>query len=97
MRDHRDFSQPLDYLMVTEDAWRQLHLASPSYTYTNRLRPSGVVSLFGSAGFTLLGVRPLISLRPDNELRARFVEPYASMPDSELFTLVQIFIFRKGK
>jgi SAM-dependent methyltransferase len=96
MRDHRDFDHPLDFLTVTTETWEELHRASPSYTYTNRLRPSQIVSSFNAANFNLVGVRPLISLRPDNELRSRFVEPYASMSGDDLFTLVQIFIFKKA-
>jgi SAM-dependent methyltransferase len=94
-RDHRNFSKPLEYLKLDEKTWQELNSSSPSYIYTNRLRNSQTISLFENYGFTLLGVRLISSIRPDNELRQQFEEPYKSMPDNDLFTLGQIYIFRK--
>ena len=97
MRDHRDFTKPLEFLTINENEWDEINRRSLGYSSTNRLRPKQIISLFNSAGFDLDGVKPLISLRPDSELSSRFVEPFKSMPENELFTLVQIFIFRKAR
>jgi len=94
-RDHRNFSRPLDFLFMTEDEWQRFHQQSPSYVYTNRLRPSQTVSLFDSLGFSLVGVRPQITIPLEKDIKARFVPPYNAMPDSELETLVQVYVFRK--
>jgi SAM-dependent methyltransferase len=94
-RDHRDFTRPFEFLTMTENAWQQFHSASQSYTYTNRLRHSQVVSLFNDAGFRLLGVQPSITGLLDKEVQARLVAPYTDIPVGELETLVQIYVFRK--
>jgi SAM-dependent methyltransferase len=95
LRDHRNFEQPLDFLTLSEDAWQRMHQGSYSYTYTNRLRHAQIVSLFDNYGFKLDGVRATITLPLEEEVKARFVAPYNAMPDHELETLVQIYVFKK--
>jgi ubiquinone/menaquinone biosynthesis C-methylase UbiE len=95
MRDHRDFSKPLEFLKFSEAQWQEINCKAPGYSHTNRMRHNQIISLFNSAGFRLLGVKPLISCRADHEMLSQFAEPYRSMPDHELFTLVEIFIFKK--
>jgi len=94
-RDHRNFNLPLEFLTLTDDSWQQIHQNSFSYTYTNRLRHSQVVSVFDAGGFSLMGVRPLITLPIDQGTIQRLVAPYNTMPISELEILVQVYVFRK--
>jgi SAM-dependent methyltransferase len=95
MRDHRDFTKPLDFLKLSENQWQEINRNSQGYSHTNRLRHSQIIALFNSSGFNLLGVKPLISCRPDYELITQFSEPYKLMSDYDLFTLGEIFIFKK--
>jgi hypothetical protein len=96
MRDHRDFTKPLEFLKHRNDEWQEINQKSEGYSHTNRLRRNQIIALFNSYGFNLQGAKPLISLRPDPNLSSQFIEPYKSMSGYELFTMVEVLIFKKN-
>jgi hypothetical protein len=88
-RDHRDFSRPLEYLLLDEFSFLEIFEAQHGEC-GNRIRPSQLKAVFEAAGFGSVQFDPnmwaepdyLVSLLP--RLRAAESSPYCNLPESEL-------------
>lgn len=58
MRDHTDFSRPLEFLKADENAWRARFAGENAYQYTNRRRLSDFVRMIERSGLKILKVEP---------------------------------------
>ncbi len=70
MRDHTDFSKPLEFLKVDEPAWKARFTGEKAYSYTNRRRLSDMVKAMEAAGFKMLKVAPAERIPMSEEIRA---------------------------
>ncbi len=70
MRDHMDFSKPLEFLKVDEPAWKARFTGEKAYSYTNRRRLSDMVKAMEAAGFKILKVAPGERTPMSEEIRA---------------------------
>ena len=71
LRDHDDFSKPLEFLKTGEVAWRARFTAEAKFTYTNRKRLSDFVKATEQAGLKILKVEPIM-VPVSEEIRSRF-------------------------
>ncbi len=90
LRDHRDFSRPLDFLRYEEEEWRRLN--ADMVCYTNRLRQKDFERAFAAAGTVELA-RVDQSAKVVPEERATFHARFRDREDLE--TLSVFFVVRK--
>ena len=57
MRDHADFSKPLEFLKVDAAAWSARFDGANAHLYTNRQRLPDFIKLFEDSGFKILSVK----------------------------------------
>jgi SAM-dependent methyltransferase len=69
MRDHSDFSRPLEFLKVDEPAWKARFTEANAYLYTNRRRLSDFVRSIEAAGFKLVRVERKERVPMSEEIR----------------------------
>jgi SAM-dependent methyltransferase len=94
LRDHRDFTRPLDFLRFSEEEWKAQ--SSDMFCYTNRLRRADFERLFVAAGNELLEVD--VNVRgpaPTAAERAAFHPRFRELPDAELEALSARFYARR--
>ncbi len=99
LRDHRNFQKPLDFLALSDEQWLQVFKEknNSSYSHTNRLRSSEIVSLFEEQGFKTLKVLPMpfVTCTVKDELYRRMTDHYKKISQDELGILGCKYIFRK--
>jgi SAM-dependent methyltransferase len=69
LRDHRDFSMPLEFLKLDEAQWRSKFTGQDAYRYTNRDRLSDFVALFNASGFEIVKIEPTARIEVDDHMR----------------------------
>jgi SAM-dependent methyltransferase len=101
-RDHRNFRKPLDFLALEDDQWievfkklKQQDLSS--YSHTNRMRSSEVVTLFEEHGFKTVKVLPIPFMRCTikDELFQRMTDHYKKLSRDDISILGCNYIFQK--
>jgi SAM-dependent methyltransferase len=91
LRDHRDFSKPLDFLRYEEAAWRALN--QDMVCYTNRLRREGFERAFTGAGLALSLVQTTLTAPVGEAERALFHADFRDRKDLEV--LSALFVLKK--
>lgn len=93
LRDHRDFSRPLDFLRHSDRVWRLAtsHHLSP----TNRWRASDFCSAFERHGLEVLIERPNMWAEVTDEQRSRLAEPFRHKELADLRVTSALFAARK--
>lgn len=91
LRDHRDFDRPLDFLRLTDEAWRDLHGQEPAFIYTNRWRASDYRRAFEAAGATVVSLEVEWRVPVSDELRASFAPRFRERSPEDLGA-VSIFV-----
>jgi SAM-dependent methyltransferase len=70
LRDHRDFSKPLEFLKIDAATWKDSHKnPATAYLYMNRWRSSEFKDAFEKHGFQILKVQPTTIYPVSDELR----------------------------
>jgi SAM-dependent methyltransferase len=69
MRDHTDFSRPLEFLKADEASWRANFAGEKAFLYTNRRRLSDFVEAIERTGFKVLKVEPRERVAMSEEIR----------------------------
>jgi SAM-dependent methyltransferase len=97
--DHRRYPDPrfhaLDYLKIDVPG-EAVHLECKGMIYDmNRVRPREYAERFRRHGLEVVSYRAFQSVDVDHAMRARFVEPYRSMPLQELAEVMAHYIVRK--
>lgn len=94
LRDHRDFSKPLEFLRLPSSEWERLERES-GLEHVNRLRRSGWERTFAGSGASLLAVVPDITEASAPALRASLAPEFRSLPDEDLATLSGLFVLKR--
>lgn len=100
MRDHRDFSRPLEYLLFTAAAWEKLSTAA-NWEYGSQRRKSAYEDAFRNTGFELVEVA--VNEHSDPTYLAEFKARLARTEDSpcrrasqdDLESIGALFIVRR--
>ena len=95
MRDHRDFSRPLEFLRYGDDEWRDTW-RSYQRMFTNRLRKGDFVRLFEEAGTRVESAVANMKAEVDAALRARLDARFRDLPREELEAAAAFFVVRKS-
>lgn len=99
-RDHRDFSCPLEYLILSNKEF--YHLFRDRHGECgNRLRPGEMKRFFETSGFEVLQFQPEMFVEKGylKEIRRRLCQcrssPYRNCDDTELYCIFGTFLVRK--
>jgi Methyltransferase domain len=102
-RDHRDFSRPLEHLVLGEDEYRKAaDAANWKYEFGNRLRSIEFGACFEDAGFEIVDRQPNMLAEPDYlkdvlpRLRANRFSSYSNWPDDDLARISGRMFVRKA-
>jgi SAM-dependent methyltransferase len=99
-RDHRNFQKPLLFLTLEDDQWlkvfeRQKQQDLRSYSHTNRLRSSEVVTLFEEQGFKTVKVLPFLRCTIKDGLFQNMTDHYKKLARDDLNILGCNYVFQK--
>jgi hypothetical protein len=100
LRDHNDFSRPLEFLLGDDEKFRS-SLKEDLWRTGNRLRPSEIIKTFYDAGFDLCGLHPTETVDPGHlsrfvpRLRAAVGTRYSGWPVGDLIVTGARFIWRR--
>ena len=100
-RDHRDFSRPLEYLLLDEFSFHALLTDSHSEC-GNRIRPDELMAMFGESGFADVQFMPNMWTDPDYleqfmpRLRAARSSPYFDIEVERLRPISGLFKLTKN-
>ena len=95
LRDHRNFNEPLEFLTLSAEQWRDVGGRLPGYSHTNRLRSSEIAACFARQGFKPLRDLPFLRRSVSADLRSRLHSDYHPLSDRELGILGCVYIFQK--
>ncbi len=95
LRDHRNFEEPLEFLSLSEDQWREVGRKSGGYSFTNRLRSTEITERFTRGGFKQLKELPFLTCSISTDLRNRLMPEYQRFSDDVLGILGCRYIFQK--
>ena len=99
-RDHRDFSRPLEYLLLSREEFARVFTASHGEC-GGQIRPGEMRECFEDAGFQVLGFDPNIVASDEYlddflpRLRAATTSQYRDFPAAELTAVSGRFLLRK--
>ncbi len=97
LRDHRDFSQPLDFLTIGKSEWCEYYGDSGHFLHGNQLRYSDYRQIFLQHGFRI--VTEEIYMKNDREyiqeVSADFADEYASLAWEDLEVAGVLFVLEK--
>ena len=69
MRDHKDFSRPLEFLKVDAGTWATRFDGSNAHFYLNRRRLSDFVKMFKDSGYRIVSAKPTQTIAVSEEMR----------------------------
>jgi SAM-dependent methyltransferase len=96
LRDHRDFSKPLEFLKVSTADWRRKFPEGGSVpTFLNRWRASDFKRALEKNGFQVITVQPTTTCDVTAAMREAFAAPYNAYELSDLQTLSVMVVARK--
>lgn len=93
LRDHRDFSRPLEFLRFGSDEWRARH--ANLFVYTNRYRKSDFERSFADSGVTLSRVDVRKRAAVDPAFRVTLHPDFRDRTPEDLEALVAFFVVKK--
>jgi len=91
LRDHRDFSKPLDFLRYEKNEWRRLN--ADMVCYTNRVRRKDLEKAFSETGLAVEVAQPTETAPVAPDVRSQFHAEFRDRDDLE--TLGVFFVLRK--
>jgi len=98
-RDHRDFADPLGFLLLDDATFEEV-TGSYKYTHGNRLRLRDQMIALAEAGFTRIEF--LTEMTADPDYLARFIpllrasgSKFAQISEDDLRPLSGVFLLRK--
>ncbi|MEZ0227133.1 MAG: methyltransferase domain-containing protein [Planctomycetota bacterium] len=94
LRDHRDFSNPLEFLRYEEADWKDLYKDKP-FCFTNRFRKSDFERAFAESGLVVSGVEVNMKTTLDPTLRARLHPRFRDRSQEDLEAVSAFFVLRK--
>jgi SAM-dependent methyltransferase len=94
LRDHRDFTKPLDFLRYEEEDWRDLHKEN-LFCFTNRFRKSDFERAFAESGLRVKGVDVNMKAPLDAALRAQLHPRFKDRPQDDLEAVSAMFVLTK--
>lgn len=95
MRDHNDFSKPLEFLKFDEAAWNERFKGANAHLYTNRKRLPDFVALFERAGFTIVKVQPTGKVAMSEEIRRGLHSDFQGYAPDDLAVVSALIVARK--
>jgi len=97
LRDHRDFSHPLEFLKIDDASW-QARYKDPAilYLYMNRWRASDFKAAFEKVGFEILEMRPSSTYPVTEAVRATF-QPRFQKDSLEDLSITGLLIVARKK
>ncbi|MNG80255.1 bifunctional 3-demethylubiquinone-9 3-methyltransferase/ 2-octaprenyl-6-hydroxy phenol methylase [compost metagenome] len=97
LRDHRDFSRPLDFLKIGKSEWYKKYCESGHFLHGNQLRHSDYRLIFIQLGFKIVAEE--IYMKNDNsyirEVSIDFPDEYASLTWADLEVSGVLFVLEK--
>jgi SAM-dependent methyltransferase len=94
LRDHRDFSKPLEFLRFEDEEWKKLHERQP-FCYTNRFRKSDFERAFAESGLVLSSVDVNMKATLDPALRQALDARFRERSQEDLEAISAFFVLRK--
>jgi SAM-dependent methyltransferase len=94
LRDHRDFSRPLDFLRFSDRTW---NWAVSRRGYTNRLRRSDWIAAFSDAGLEVLEARTTNEIPMASVDASRFAPAFTGRDAEDLGAVGLLLLARKPK
>ncbi len=94
LRDHRDFSKPLDFLRFSDEEWRKI--PPKPFCHTNRLRKSDFERVFRESGVAVEEVDVNLKTTLDPALKAQLHPSFRDRPIEDLEAISAFFVLRKG-
>jgi SAM-dependent methyltransferase len=95
MRDHRDFSKPLEFLKEDREAWEKGYKAKNAHNHTNRWRLSDFKSAFEKAGFRILATDPIEKTNVTDEVRKSLHPDFQKYSLEDLSLVIAIIVAEK--
>ncbi len=95
MRDHRDFSKPLEFLKIDAAEWRSFEAKQPAHLYMNRWRLSEFRAAFERSGFEILAMDVGIRFPVTEEMRDALQPEFRKLPLAELSAVSAMFVARR--
>jgi len=93
LRDHRDFSKPLDFLRYEDEEWRKI--PSTPFRYTNRLRKSDFERVFRESGVAIEEAEVNLRTALDPAFRPLLHPRFRDRPTEDLEAVATFFVLRK--
>lgn len=95
MRDHEDFSRPLEFLKIDEAAWVERFKGVNAHRYMNRKRLSDFVALFEGAGFKMVKAESTSKVAMSEEIRRGFHSDFHGYALDDLAVVSALIVARK--
>jgi SAM-dependent methyltransferase len=94
LRDHRDFTKPLEFLRYEEEDWKNLHKDAP-FCFTNRFRKSDFERAFAESGLAVNGVDVNMKATVDPALRAQLHPRFKDRSQEDLEAVSAFLVLKK--
>ncbi|WP_139407426.1 hypothetical protein [Aeromonas veronii] len=97
LRDHRDFSRPLDFLTIGKSEWREYYGHAGHFLHGNQLRYSDYRKIFLKHGFRIFSEEKYMKNDREyiQEVSADFADEYASLEWDDLEVAGVLFVLEK--
>lgn len=92
LRDHRDFSNPLEFLCLEDEAWRAKFGPSDMFCYTNRFRKTDFEAAFRASGVEVRSVDVNMKTTVSPELRTRLHPRFRDRAQDDLEAVSACFV-----
>jgi SAM-dependent methyltransferase len=93
LRDHRDFSKPLEFLRHTNEEWQSLN--KDRFWYTNRFRKSDFERAFVESGVAIAEATVSLRASVDAALRAQLDASFRDRAQEDLEALSAFFVVKR--
>jgi len=97
LRDHRDFSRPLDFLTIGKAEWRNHYGDAGHFLHGNQLRYSDYQQIFLQCGFRIVAEDKYMKNDREHiqEVSVDFADEYASLGWEDLEVAGVLFVLEK--
>jgi len=97
LRDHRDFSKPLDFLRIGKSDWHEKYCESGHFLHGNQLRYSDYKKMFLQYGFNIVDESVYMKNPYDyiHDVSSELADEYASLAWDDLEVAGVLFVLEK--
>lgn len=97
LRDHRDFSRPLDFLTIGKSEWHEIYGHAGHFLHGNQLRYSDYRQIFLQHGFRIVAEEAYMKNGEEyiQEVSVGFADEYTSLTSEDLEVAGVLFVLEK--